>query len=142
MSQTEWSMTIEDYSDIIDLPYQGKKEGGMSMYQRAAQFAPFAALTGHGAAINETARLTEQPIELSDDERGVLDERLAHLLELIHEHPTTTITYFIPDTRKEGGSYTTYSGRVKKWDEFQGILTFEDGRDIPVCRIIELNIQR
>lgn len=110
----------------------------MSMYQRAAQFAPFAALTGHNAAINETARLTSRQIELSEYERSILDSKMNLLLQHLNDHPTVTITYFVPDQLKEGGKYSTYTGTVKKWDEYKQELIFNDGVRIETRFMIDL----
>ena len=85
----------------------------MTMYQRAAQFAPFAALTGHSASLRETSRLTEKAIELSKSECEVLNRRITLLLAHLYEHPYVCITYFVPDPQKEGGKYTTHSGSIK-----------------------------
>ena len=98
------------YDDIIDLPHPtSARHPRMPMRDRAAQFSPFAALTGHGAAIAETARLTDQKIELAEDEKAVLDQKLRLLLETGGEG---TFTWFLPDAKKEGGSYAGAVGRV------------------------------
>lgn len=100
------------HDDIIDLPHPtSATHPRMSMIDRAAQFSPFAALTGHGAAIEETARLTDQRIELTEDKKAVLDKKLHLLLETSGEG---TFTYFLPDKRKDGGAYVTTVGTVKK----------------------------
>lgn len=110
----------------------------MTMYQRAAQFAPFAALTGHGAAIRETARLTDKEIELSESECDILNQKVKELLAHLDEHPHTSITYFIPDPHKEGGKYTTHSGTIKSWDEYEQKITFDDGTQIKTNEIIDI----
>ena len=91
----------DKYDDIINLPHHvSKRHPQMSMMNRAAQFAPFAALTGHSAAIEETARLTESQQELADEDSEILNHKMAYLREAINEHPTISITYFEPDKRK------------------------------------------
>ena len=104
----------------------------MSIQERAAQFSPFAALTGHAAAIAETARLTDRKMELDEDTRAELDRRQAILLEHISERPEVTITWFRPDERKEGGAYVTTTGRLKKIDQVERILVLMDGTNIPL----------
>ena len=127
------------YDDIIELPHHvSRKHPQMPLMDRAAQFAPFAALTGHEAAIKETARLTEEEIELNEDSKALLDLRLQELLEHLAEQPTVTVTYFCPDERKAGGAYETVTGRVKKVDGYAGELVFTDGRRIGLGTIIEL----
>lgn len=131
---------MRNYSDIINLPHHvSKTHTPMSMYQRAAQFTPFAALTGHGAAISETARLTDSQIVLSDDERSQLDQKIALLLEHINEHPSVCITYFVPDAYKAGGSYTMLTGKIRKWDEYTHSLTLDDNTQISVSDIINVS---
>ena len=119
-------MTSENnhkYDDIIGLPHHvSATRPRMSMIDRAAQFSPFQALTGYGAAIQETGRLTDRKIELSEDERIVLDMKQQILLDNIRECPDVSITYFIPDERKAGGSYVTVTGNVKKIDDYQRLL--------------------
>lgn len=127
------------YDHIINLPHHvSKNHTPMTMYQRAAQFAPFAALTGHGAAINETARLTERKIELSEHERSILDRAMKQLLTRLHQQPEATFTYFIPDPHKAGGRYETITGRIKKWDEYQQALTLDDGTTLQASSIIDI----
>ena len=122
----------EDYSDIIQLPHpESKNHPRMSMQNRAAQFAPFAALTGYEDVIQETGRLTDGFIELDEDDKERLNLKMAELMARIEEHPSVTITYFIPDSRKAGGSYSTLSGRLKSIDEVQQTLILEDGTVIP-----------
>ena len=111
------------YDDIINLPHPvSKTHPRMSMIERAAQFSPFAALTGYGAAIKETARLTDRKLELDEETQALLDLRQHFLLEHLAQRPEVTITYFEPDAHKEGGSYQTITARVKKLDEYQRLL--------------------
>ena len=112
------------YDDIIDLPHHvSERHPQMSMYNRAAQFAPFAALTGHNAAITEAARLTEAEQELSESDAEVLNRKLAYLQSL-DEKPSISVTYFVPDDKKEGGSYHTATGIVKSVEPDKGVLQF------------------
>lgn len=132
-----------DYSDIINLPHpEPTQHPRMSMYQRAAQFAPFAALNGHGDAIQETARLTDRPIELSEQERSMLDAKMQELLSMIDTCPIVTITHFVSDSRKEGGAYQTTEGRMKKWDEFRHVITLDGGIEINLFNIISCDIAK
>ena len=104
----------------------------MSMENRAAQFSPFAAVVGHDEAILETARLTEERVELSDDEIAVLDGKLQWLKEHIKEQPEITVTYFEPDEKKSGGAYVTVTGFAKRIDEIENILLMQGGLSIPL----------
>lgn len=107
----------------------------MSMIDRAAQFSPFAALVGHGAAIQETARLTEQKIELTEEEKGILDEKLRSLVETGSE---AVFTYFMPDKKKSGGAYVTAEGEIRKIDPLEGRIILMDGSAIPIANILEV----
>lgn len=127
------------YDDILDLPHPtSKKHPRMSMYARAAQFAPFAALTGYGDAIKETARITDQQLELDENEKALLNEKLQLLRQHLPGKPKITITYFVPDTQKAGGSYQTITGFVKKLQEYERRLIMTNGTIIPLDTIIEL----
>ena len=127
------------YDDILHLPHPtSKNHPRMSIQERAAQFSPFAALTGHAAAIAETARLTDRKMELDEDTRAELDRRQAILLEHISERPEVTITWFRPDERKEGGAYVTTTGRLKKIDQVERILVLMDGTNIPLEDVAKL----
>ena len=135
-------MTSENnhkYDDIIGLPHHvSATRPRISMIDRAAQFSPFQALTGYGAAIQETGRLTDRKIELSEDERIVLDMKQQILLDNIRECPDVSITYFIPDERKAGGSYVTVTGNVKKIDDYQRLLILTDRAQIPLDEIVDI----
>ena len=121
------------YDDILNLPHPtSKNHPRMSIQERAAQFSPFAALTGHAAAIAETARLTDRKMELDEDTRAELDRRQAILLEQISERPEVTVTWFRPDERKEGGAYVTTAERLKKIDQVERVLVLTDGTRIPL----------
>ena len=109
------------YDDIIRLPHpDSSKHPRMSLYDRAAQFSPFAALTGHSATIAETGWLTDQRAELDEYEMARVDSELQRLQELLPGRPTVSITYFVPDERKDGGSYQTVTGEVKRRDPDDG----------------------
>lgn len=127
------------YEDIIHLPHhRSKKHAPMPLIDRAAQFSPFAALTGHDAAIKETARLTDRKIELDEYEIAVLDEKLQEVREQLKNHPEIEVTWFQPDMRKEGGEYVTGSGKVKKLEEYTKSIIMEDGTRIRIEDIIDL----
>lgn len=127
------------YDDIIHLSHPtSKNRPRMSIHDRAAQFSPFAALSGHAAAIAETARLTDRKLELDEDTRAELDRRQAILLEHISERPEITVTWFRPDERKEGGAYITTTGRLKKLDEAERILILTDDTRIPLDAVVSL----
>ncbi|MBQ9766731.1 MAG: hypothetical protein IJW37_01320 [Lachnospiraceae bacterium] len=125
------------YDDIIDLPHPvSKKHPQMPLLDRAAQFAPFAALTGHDAAIKETARLTEEELFLDENSKELLDAELQYVLEHLSEHPEVTVTYFQPDERKSGGAYVTVTGRVKKVDMYERRIVLAEGGMIPMDEVI------
>ena len=127
------------YDDIINLPHPtSQRHPRMPIHDRAAIFSPFAALSGHGAAIAETARLTERRIKLDEDSRAELDRRQAVLLEHIDEQPEITITWFQPDERKDGGAYLTTTGRLKKLRELERLLVLADGAEIPLEDVVAL----
>lgn len=127
------------YDDIIHLSHPtSKKHPRMPISDRAAIFSPFAALSGHGAAIAETARLTERRMELDEDTKAELDQKQAVLLEHIAEQPEVTITWFQPDGRKDGGAYCTVTGQLKKIDEVERTLILQDGTIILLEDVINL----
>ena len=127
------------YDDIFYLPhYQSPHRAHMPLYDRAAQFAPFAALTGYGAAIHETARLTESRIELTESEKTDLDLRLQMLTEHLSDRPEVTVTYFLPDERKDGGAYVEHTGIVKKLDTYERLIVMKDGTLIPIDDICHI----
>ena len=128
------------YDDIINLPHPTSlKHPQMSIQDRAAIFSPFSALSGHAGAIAETARLTEQRIELDEDTKAELDRRQAMLLEHIREQPEITVTWFQPDERKEGGAYLTTTGRLKKIDPIERTLVLLDGPSIQLEDVFNLD---
>ena len=127
------------YDDIIDLPHPtSRRHPRMPIRDRAAIFSPFAALSGHGAAIAETARLTERRIELDEDTRAELDRKQAVLLEHIDKQPEITVTWFQPDERKDGGAYRTAAGRLRKFRELERVLVLADGTEIPLEDVVAL----
>ena len=130
---------MSDYDDIINLTHhQSKNHPHMSLHDRAAQFAPFAALTGYDDAVKEARRLTDSKPELDENQLEELDQKLADLMTRIEEHPEVTIIYFEPDDKKEGGAYVTCVGKIKKIDGCMHQLVFEDGKGISICNIIDI----
>ena len=130
------------YDDIIALPHpEPRTHPRMSLHDRAAQFSPFAALTGHSAAIAETGRLTDSRITLDESEMARVDAELQHLQELLPSRPTVSITYFVPDERKAGGSYQTVTGTVRRIDTVNGVLLLTDRREIPIADIFDISIK-
>lgn len=130
----------EKYNDIIHLPYPGVgKRPRMSMTDRAAQFSPFAALTGYDAAITESGRLTGRRIELDESEIAQLDSRLLLLCENLTAIPELQATYFVPDEKKVGGQYVSHTGNLKKLDLYNRTLTFSDGVCINMDDVIGLD---
>lgn len=128
------------YDDIIRLPHPtSAKHPRMPLADRAAQFSPFAALSGHSAALAETARLTDRQIELSDDDKAVLDQKQRILLEHIKEHPEISVTWFRPDEKKDGGQYITTTGRLKRIDEFNQVLLLAGDIKIPLIYVVDLS---
>lgn len=124
------------YADIICLPHHtSPTRPRMSVSARAAQFAPFAALTGYGAAVDETARLTDDRIVLDENAKALLDCKLQIIAEHLEDHPEVTITYFEPDKKKSGGAYRSVTGQVKEIDEYERIVRLCDGMKIPIEQI-------
>lgn len=129
----------EDYSDIINLPHHvSHNHPQMPMEARAAQFAPFAALTGYDAVIHETARQTDKQVELEEFDNERLNRKLAELMTILDNHPEITVSYFQPDKRKDGGTYATVSGHIKKLDTYEQFLEMENGILIPISNIIDM----
>ena len=136
-------MTLQEtraYDDIINLPHhQSRKHPHMSRHQRAAQFMPFAALTGYDAAIRENARLTQERIAPAEAELAALDRRFRLLQEHLEEQPEVRLTRFRPDERKSGGVYETVSGIVKQIDSIARRIRLLDGTDIPMDDVLTLD---
>jgi len=127
------------YEDIIHLPHHTSlTRPRMSMLERAAQFSPFAALSGHDAAIKETARVTGDAVELDEERKAALNQKLCAVMARLAEKPQITVTYFQPDEKKAGGTYISLSGSVKKVDAYHGIIVFTDHTVIPMDAIYEI----
>ena len=132
-------MSSRQYEDIIGLPRPlSRRHPPMARQERAAQFAPFAALAGHGAILREAARQTENQPVLSEDAQTALDARLRLLAGRLEEHPTVTATYFLPDEKKTGGACVTVSGQVLRLREFPPALCLADGAEIPLSALLAL----
>lgn len=130
---------MNKYKDIINLPHHvSKTRNPMSLYNRAAQFAPFAALTGYDDAIKETARLTEERIELSDELKNMLNQKIKLIIENIKLQPEVAITYYVPDNKKSGGVYKTISGNVKRIDEVEKCIIFTNKLKIKVSDLLNI----
>lgn len=125
------------YDDMINLPRPEPTRSRMGGLERAAQFAPFAALTGYDEAVGETARLVDEKIELSEDERAYLDEQTKKIREIPERE--IAVTYFIADKRKSGGAYLTAHGFVKKIDEIERLLVMTSGERIPLDDIFDID---
>ena len=131
---------MEEYREIIDLPHHvSKTRPQMPMSDRAAQFAPFAALTGYDSAIKETGRLTDERVELDEEALTALDMKYQLLMDALDEAPKVTITYFQPDERKAGGKYVSASGAVIKVDDFECLITMQDGTRIPMDDVLSID---
>ena len=129
----------EDYFDIINLPHHvSRNHPQMPMEARAAQFAPFAALTGYDAVIHETARLTDKQVESEEYDNDRLNRIFSELMDSLEKHPMVTVSYFKPDEHKAGGAYMTVSGKLKKIDTNEQIMKMEDGTVIPIGSIMDL----
>ena len=129
----------DDYKDIINLPHHvSSKRPQMPMLDRAAQFSPFAALTGYDDAIHETGRLTDEKIDLSEEEKEALDRKQQILMERLGDHPALTVTYFVPDERKTGGAYVTHTGTLKRIDELERMMVFADGARVSLDEVIAI----
>ena len=127
------------YEDIVDLPHHvSKKHPQPTMADRAARFAPFAAITGYEEMVLEEARITDDRIELDENSKAALNEKLNMILEFIDEQPEVSITYFEPDMRKAGGAYITVIGTVKRIDEYEHLVIMTDGKKINIDDIYNL----
>lgn len=130
----------ETYDDIIHLPHHvSKRHPQMSLYNRAAQFAPFAALTGYEEAIIETARLTAPKVDMMEDNQQLLDRKLALLSRSLREQPTVSITYFQPDKKKTGGQYLTVTGVIKCIRDSERVILMADGKCVSIDTIINID---
>lgn len=130
---------VHKYDDIIMLPHHvSKRHSQMSPLNRAAQFSPFAALTGHEDAIQETARLTDSFVEMDESRKSQLDGQIGLIRDNLDAQPEIEVTYFQPDEKKSGGAYVTRSGRVKKIDEYSRQIIFTDGKALPIDMIFSI----
>ena len=128
------------YEEIMKHPHHvSKMRPQMPMSDRAAQFAPFAALTGYDSAIKETGRLTDERVELDEEALTALDLKYQLLMEALDDAPEVTITYFQPDERKAGGKYVSATGAVKKVDDFERRITMQDGTKIPMDDVLSID---
>lgn len=127
------------YDEFLNLPHHVSADlPHMSMQNRAAQFAPFAALTGFESIIKETCRQTAHRIELDESAKEALDKKLQRLLQVLHVHPQISITFFKPDEKKDGGAYICITGTIKKIDGYGENLIMTDGTQIPISEITSL----
>lgn len=134
---------LHNYDDIIDLPhYTSPNRRRMANIDRAAQFSPFAALTGYDTDVLEAARVTHEKLSLTEDMKEILDRKQQRLAEIIDEYPEVTVTYFVPDPRKAGGSYETVTGNLKKIDEYEQTLVITNGKIIPIPDVISIDSKR
>lgn len=130
---------MDDYSDIINLSRPVSKRPRMSLEQRSAQFAPFAALTGYEGQVKETARLTNKKIEINEELKEILNQKIQLIQKKIKEQPQIEITYFIPDSKKDGGRYETVTNSVKKIDTYKGEIILIDETTIAIDEIIDIS---
>ena len=123
----------ELYADIINLPHHElTTRQRMPLINRAASFSPFAALTGYDEAVKETARLTDARIELDEEQKIALSDKLQMAMEKADQEPIITVTYFLPDQKKAGGAYIDYTGTIKRIDEYERKVIFIDKTTIPI----------
>ena len=131
----------DKYDDIINVPHHiSSTHPPMSLSNRAAQFAPFAALTGYNEAVRETGRITEERVQLSDDAQMQLNVLLNQLKDTIDEQPVISITYFLPDTTKSGGTYVTVTDSLKKIEEHERLVVMLDDTKIPIDDIVDVSL--
>ncbi len=135
-------MTLNEnhnYDDIIHLPHHvSRRHPQMSLSNRAAQFSPFAALTGHDAAIEEATRMTDSFVELDEDKKSLLDAQLRLIQDHLKQQPECQVTYFQPDEKKSGGTYITICGRVKKINQYEHRIVFTDGTTLPIDHLFSI----
>jgi len=134
---------MDNYDDIINHPHHvSQRHPQMSLLSRAAQFAPFAALTGFDEAITETARQTDQQVILEDFDNEQLNSKIAQILQCIDTQPRATVVFFVPDGHKNGGAYQTVTATVKRIDKVERLLVLDNDRPIPFSRIVSIEITR
>ena len=127
------------YDDIINLPHHvSATRPPMPMIDRAAQFSPFAALTGYDSAIKETGRLTDDKVELSDEAYELLNQKFQQISEHLDEHGEVRLMYFVPDAHKEGGAYRSLTGRIKRIDEIERVIIMQDRTKVPMDDVIDI----
>lgn len=133
---------MNKYDDIININHHepSSKHPRMSIENRAAIFAPFAALTGYSSLVEEKARLTDDEIYLTDDEKSILDEKLQYINSIINNHPLVLIEYFVKDNKKDGGKYLTHTGNIKKIDIINKNVAFKDTTTVNINDIINVEI--
>ena len=130
----------DKYDEIANLPHHvSETRPQMPMSDRAAQFAPFAALTGYDSAIRETGRLTDERIELDEEALTALNLKYQLLMDALGKEPEVEITFFKPDERKSGGEYVTVIGAVKNVDDFERLITMQDGMKIPMNDVLRID---
>ena len=128
------------YDDMLCLPHRvSALHPQMSRHNRAAQFSPFAALSGYDAVLQEAGRLTQPQKELDEGVQAELNGQLRVLAGLLDQHPEVTVTWFRPDGKKEGGEYLTATGTVRKIDTYREVLILESGEQIPVHNLLSLS---
>lgn len=131
------------YEDIVDLPpHISKKHPQPTMLERAARFAPFAAITGYEEMVLEEARVTEERIDLDEGTLSLLNEKLNMIQEFLDDEPEVTITYFEPDKKKSGGAYVNITGVVKRIDEYEHLVIMTDGKKICIEDIYAIGSDR
>lgn len=141
--QADWrsQSIMGKYDDVLNMPHHvSSTRPHMSMHDRAAQFSPFAALTGYDDTVKETARLTDEKLELTADRINELNQKIAFLNEHAEERPEITVEYFIPDEKKSGGKYVTLSGKFRRIDEYNQNMVFVSGEEIPLNDIFEIEL--
>lgn len=129
---------MKKYDEIINLSRPKSKHPQMTLEQRSAQFAPFAALTGYEGQIKETARLTDKRLELDEEAKSILDTKIQIIKEKIAQQPQIEITYFIPDKQKEGGKYVTIENKIKKINPYTNEIIMIDKTNIKIDEIIDI----
>lgn len=133
----------DKYNDIINLPHHvSEKHVRMTIEERSAQFAPFSALTGYDDVIKETARETNSRIEINEEQKTILNKKLLLIKEKIHNRPKITVTYFIPDVKKDGGKYIEVTENVVKIDEYDRKIILENGEEVQIEEIIGMSFFR
>lgn len=129
---------MRNYDDIINLQRPISKHPKMSLYQRSAQFAPFAALTGYDGQVKETARLTFERKDFNEEYKCMLDRKMQIIKDNINMNPKLEITYFKKDTKKDGGDYITVIDYIRKIDEYREVIVLKNDQEIPINDIIEI----